>query len=99
MALLYIWEFSDVLALSDKLMAASAPGILQQVPVTIGVGSAQSAAFSGATKFIRVHNDVVCSINIGFNPTATAQNARMAAGQTEYFGVWPGQQIAVITNT
>ena len=99
MAFLYIWEFSDVLALSDKLMAASAPGILQQTPVAIAAGSAQSAAFSGATKFIRVHTDVICSINIGFNPTATAQNARLAANQTEYFGVWPGQQVAVITNT
>jgi hypothetical protein len=99
MAFLYIWEFSDVLALSDKLMAASAPGILQQAPVAIAAGSAQSAAFSGATKFIRVHADVICSVNIGTNPVATAQNARLAANQTEYFGVWPGQQIAVITNT
>jgi hypothetical protein len=99
MAFLYIWEFSDVLALSDKLMAASAPGILQQTPVAIAASSAQSAAFSGATKFIRVHTDVICSVNIGTNPVATAQNARLAANQTEYFGVWPGQQIAVITNT
>ena len=100
MALLYIWEFSDTLALSDKLMAAAAPGVLQQVPVTIGAGSLQSAAFTGATRFVRLHTDVICSINIGTNPTAIANsNARMAANQTEYFAVSPGQQVAVIAST
>ena len=47
---------------------------------------------------IRVHCDAICSISIGNSPVATTTNKRLAANQTEYFGVIPGQQIAVITN-
>jgi hypothetical protein len=99
MAFLYIWEFSEVLVLSDKLMAANAPGILQQAPVAIGASAASSQPFTGATKFIRVNTDSICSIVIGPSPqTATASNARMSAGSTEYFAVAPSHVLSVITN-
>lgn len=76
-----------------------APAVAEQT-VAIGGASAQSAAFNAATKIIRVHTDAICSIKVGgTNPTATATTMRMAAGQVEYFGVAPGDKIAVITNT
>lgn len=95
MATLYITEFSS---LDPSGSAAVAPPVTGQT-VAIAGASAQSAAFATNTRIIRVHTDVICSILIGSNPTATAAQARMAAGQTEYFVVKPGDKIAVITNT
>ena len=70
-----------------------------QQTVAIGGSSAQSSAFNVTTNLIRVHVDAICSINIGSNPTATTTTARLAANQTEYFTVNPGDKLAVITNT
>jgi hypothetical protein len=74
------------------------PPIASQV-VAIGGASAQSTAFNADTKLIGVHTDAICSIAIGANPTATADSRRLAANATEYFEVFPGHKIAVITNT
>lgn len=74
-------------------------GQLDQTPVNIGGASVQSSAFADDTNVIRVHTDAICSIKIGPNPTATADSARLAAGQTEFFHVKPGWKIAVITNS
>ena len=81
-------------------MAGQAP---QEPPVaeqTIAItgSSTALAQFSGYTAMIRVDCDAICSISIGNSPVATTTNKRLAANQTEYFGVIPGQQIAVITN-
>jgi hypothetical protein len=75
------------------------PAIVQQDGITIGVGSAQSAAFNANTRLIRVHTDAICAIAIGADPTAVATKGRMAADQTEYFAVYPGQKLAVISST
>lgn len=67
---------------------------------TVAIGAeAKSAAFNAGTTFIRVHTDAVCSFLYGANPTATTAKKRLAAGQTEYFGVTAGKKISVITNT
>lgn len=102
MATLYITEFVDCprdgqgRALGQF---ANQPPIAEQT-VAIAVGSNQSAQFNSATKFVRVHADVICSIEFGTNPAATATKARMAAGQTEYFGVNANAtKIAVIQNS
>lgn len=109
MATVYITEFAD-LAFSTTpsqthaprelaQAAQQAPGPVVEQTVAIGGASAQSAAFNAATTLVRIHADSVCSILFGLNPTATATSARLAAGQTEYFGVYPGTKVAVITNT
>ena len=59
----------------------------------------QSAAFSGRTRFVRIHTDSICSYLFGSNPTATTSTPRMAANQTEYFAVQPSDKVAFITNT
>ena len=105
MATLYITEFQ---ALGQSGMptwgttngptqAAQQPPIAEQ---TVAIGaSTQSAAFNAATVLVRLHTDAICSVLFGTNPTATTASARLAAGQTEYFGVAPGMKVAVITNT
>ena len=100
MAKLYITEFKGLG--TDGFGNAVSTGILPPVTtqtVDIGGTSTQSAAFNASTKVIRVHTDVICSFEVATNPTATANSARMAAGQTEYLSVIPGDKIAVITNT
>jgi hypothetical protein len=101
MATLYVAEFNR-LGLdrrgNEEVPIAQNPPVAEQTVAMSGT-SAQSNAFSGKTTVIRVHTDAVCSILIGTNPTATAAKMRLAADQTEYFGVLPGDKIAVITNT
>jgi hypothetical protein len=67
--------------------------------LAIGVSSVQSAAFGDSTRFIRLHADASCRIELGSNPTASAASMRLVAGGTEYLGVIPGLKIAVIETT
>lgn len=67
--------------------------------LTNGAASVQSSAFAAATRMIGVHTDAIISIAVGVNPTATANDKRMAANTTEYFFVEAGQRLAVINNT
>jgi GMP synthase-like glutamine amidotransferase len=69
----------------------------QQVSIT--AGSVQSAAFPSGTKMVRVHTDGAVRVAFGANPTAAATTMRLAAGQTEYFGVMEGHKVAVIQTT
>lgn len=98
MAVLYISEFHDVALMNGLPQIAQTPPAAQQT-VAIGGASVQSAAFNALTRFVRVHTDAICSIRFGSNPTVVATDARLAANQTEYFGVNPGDKIAVISNS
>jgi|SRR5712671_3998329 len=101
MAVLYVTEFNTIGGGGNHpISGAQYPAVAEQT-VVITSPSTQSAAFNKNTTFIRVHNDVICSIEIGANPTASLTTARMAAGQTEYFSIPPNLnfKIAVITNT
>lgn len=101
MAKLYVTEFTGVgvqLLGANVMQAALQPAAVDQTPVAIGA-EAKSAAFGNTTTLIRVHADAICSIAIGAAPTATTNNARMAADQTEYFGVSAGHKLSVISNT
>jgi hypothetical protein len=105
MSTLYITEY---VGMAEVGRFAPASGVAHfgqepgtdQAPITIGATHAESAAFGTNTKLIRVHTDVVCSILISAAGTAaTTSNKRLAANQTEYFGVSAGQKLSVIANT
>jgi hypothetical protein len=100
MAKLYIAEYSVLKQVEGSGVAqiAQAPPLAEQT-VSIGGSSTQSSAFNAGTNYIRIHTDAICSIAVGSNPTATSSTQRVAADQTEYFGVTPAHKIAVITNT
>lgn len=85
-------------ATGQMLSAGLEPSIANQ-QVANGGASAQSAAFNAKTKFVRLHTDANCRIEFGDNPSATGASKRMAAGQTEYFGVQPGMKVACTTST
>lgn len=101
MAKLYLTEYADIGAAGLHSMLAAPmgkePGV-DQTPIVIGV-EAKSAEFAETTRFIRVHADAICSIAVGSAPEATTDSKRMAANQTEYFGVKPGHKLSVIANT
>jgi hypothetical protein len=100
MAKLYISEYADLpVANGSRVAVGGEPAIAVQTPVAIGGASAQSAAFNAKTNWVRIHTDAICSIKFGSNPTATADDARLAANATEFFKVVAGQKVAVITNT
>lgn len=101
MATLYITEFTNLGRDTASLIVPAAGQLpaAEQI-VTIGVSSGQSATLNPATCLVRLHNDSICSVIFGVNPTATASSMRMAADQTEYFTVTPGLgfKVAVIGN-
>lgn len=100
MAVVYISEYAEApnIKTGQMLPVGQEPSLAEQT-VAIGVGSVQSAAFNAKTKFVRLHTDAICSVKFGSNPTATATTPRMAANSTEFFGVNPGDKVAIITNT
>jgi hypothetical protein len=95
MATLYLTEYGS--AGEQRTQVAQTPRVAMQ---TVAIGAeAKSAAFKPSTRLIRVHVDAICSIVISSDPTATTSDSRMAAGDTEYFGVNPGDKLSVISNT
>jgi len=109
MATLYIGEYTGLGDMNPNGPTRRLSSEIAQTPpaaeqtVAISASSAASAAFGTSTYLVRLHTDAICSIAFGTaagsTPTATAANARMAANQTEYFAVVPGQKVAVITNS
>lgn len=109
MATLYITEFIEPGAAHGRSPSMGQQGAVATQTVAIGGSSTASAAFNANTNMVRLHNDNggPCSIifstpaqlKAGTTPTATTSHPRMAANQTEYYGVIPGQIVAVISNT
>jgi hypothetical protein len=97
MALLYVAEFSEIVARGGVLIALF-PALVVQSPIPIGGSSQQSQPFNSATAFIRMETDSICSFRIERNPVATTNDCRMFANVTEYVGVNPGDRVAVIVN-
>lgn len=72
-----------------------------QSVITLSTASQASSAFATTTAFIRVYNSGICNFRIGgADTTASVGGAgRLPADHTEYFGVVPGDIIAVISDT
>ncbi|HEY5129384.1 MAG TPA: hypothetical protein VIJ35_19215 [Bradyrhizobium sp.] len=71
------------------------PCIIEQQLVIGGAEAVVSNPFGEHTRLIRVHCDMPCRIAIGKTPIAGPTNKRLAANQTEVFGVQPGHRLAV----
>ena len=100
MAFLYVTEFASIGGISNfPIQSAQTPALAEQ-RVAISGSHHESAAFDTNTKFVRLNTDAICSVAFGTSATAaTTSDARMAANQTEYFSVLPGQLVSVIANT
>lgn len=99
MATLYVSEFGDLAI--GRAQAMNFPPLRTQTVAIGGTSEKTALGFTENTRMVRVHTDAICSIMVGplASVTAAATDPRMAADQTEYFGVRPGEGIAVITNT
>jgi hypothetical protein len=105
-AFLYISEFAEMeIGWGGRQgQIAQQPPLVEQA-IANGGGNTQSNAFNAKTRFVRLHADSICAIAFGTNPTAVAAGAsgtaRLAANQTEYFGVPVGQsfKVAAILST
>lgn len=106
MAKAYVSEYARAtLDSRHGVMSPEEPAIAVQVLDT--TGTHLSAVFNKETRFVRVNVDGVVSYKFGTAPTAATTDARMAANQTEYFGVPPaaagasdeGYKLDVIANT
>lgn len=102
MAKVYISEYARM-TLDNRglLSAAEEPALATQVLDT--TGTHLSAAFNAGTRFVRLHTDAIVSVKFatGSDPTATTSHPRMAANQTEYFGipVSGSTKVDVVANT
>ena len=95
MATLYITEFQSP---SQNFLAPQTPPVAEQ-HVAISGSSTQSAAFNALTTFVMVETDAICSLAWGADPTAVTTAQRMNANEVRFYGVVPGQKLAVIVNT
>lgn len=100
MATIYVTEFATMgSALNGVAQVAARPGLAKQSMAITGSSTTLTNKFSAQTRFIRVHTDAICSIAVGAVPVAVATSDRMSAESTEYYGVVPGDNLAVIANT
>lgn len=100
MAALYITEYAEAKIIDGRMIPVGVEPPLTVQKVAIGGASAQSAALNAKTKFVELHADAICSYKVGTNPTATANDTRMAANTTKFIGVGEANlKIANITNT
>ena len=103
MAFLWIQEFEHVAFEGQgyDVPCAKQPNVTEQVEA-ITTGSTQSNAFNARTKFVELKTDVDCHIKFGANPTAsktTGGTTLLEAGERVYYGVNPGDFVAVIDDT
>jgi len=105
MSKLYISEYARVTQASGPgnavVQAPEEPPVATQV-VDFTSGATPSAAFNAKTRFVRLHTDAICSVRFAANPTATVNDARLAAGQTELRGIpadGSAAKVSAIANT
>jgi hypothetical protein len=100
MATIYVTEFTSLgHAQGGEPQIAARPAVQRQSMAITAGSTTLPLVFTAQTKFIRVHCDAICSIAISKTPTAAITSDRMSADSTEYYGVEPGDNLAVITNT
>jgi hypothetical protein len=102
MAFLRIDEFQTLaVVVGGQFASGNLDGVISQ-QVTIG-GEAKSAAFATSTRLIRVQAEGICCIKLSkqpnFTQSAGVTDVRLTAGQTEYFGINPGDKLSVILAT
>lgn len=105
MATAYIREYADIAVTFSKYVQAGAePAIADQTVTTSGT-SAASAAFNANTRLIAISTPAASAVSCAFSatpgatPTATTSNLRLPANNIVFFGVRPGDKVALIDVT
>jgi hypothetical protein len=105
MATLYVEEYSTIAGgpstsgpAHAQVQAPQEIALASQIIAITGSSTQCTNPFNAATRSVRLHTDSICSVAFGVSPTAVTTQKRMAANQTEYFGVRNGDKVAVILN-
>lgn len=101
MATAFIREYADIAHTFSKTVQAGAEPAIADQTVTTSGSSAQSAAFNANTRIIAISTpaaQAVCCL-FGDNPTALVTSLRLPANNMFFFGVKPGQKVALIDVT
>jgi hypothetical protein len=107
MALLYVTEFAEMaIGPAGRVgQVAQQPPVAEQALIASNGSVVVSNFFNTSTRMVRLHTDVICAVEFGTAPVAVAAGstgtARMAANQTEYYGVPVGglYKVAVTGST
>jgi hypothetical protein len=107
MALLYVTEFAELaIGPAGRVgQVTQQPAVAEQALIATNGAVVVSNFFNTSTRMVRLHTDVICAIEFGTAPVAVTAGAtgtaRMAANQTEYFGVPVGglYKVAVTGST
>ena len=105
MATLFVTEYARAARDGDgrTLPTGEEPAIATQT-ISLGASSASIAAnLNASTRLVRLHTDAACSFVFAKTPTATTDDARLAADQSEWrgvsaIGVAEGLKVAAIVN-
>lgn len=106
MAKVYVTEYARG-SLDSRTFLPSGEEPSIKVTVLDTTATHLSAVFDKNTRLVRLHTDGIISFKFGAAPTAATTDARMAANQTEYFGIPPAAadaaasvlKVDVIANT
>lgn len=98
-ATLYITEFPAGVSPAGTQTAQmpGQPAVTTQA-IALSGASALSAAFNAKTHAVLLTCDEGCSVVFGTGPTATTSDTLLQQGVPYYFGVAPGDKVAVIAN-
>lgn len=106
MATAYLREYSDVKAIFGHAVPVPAePSITTQTPITTSGTTAASSAFNAQTNLVAVSTPAAQAVAIEFSqtpgatPTATTSSLRLPANSLFFFGVRPGDKLALIDVT
>jgi len=67
--------------------------------LTVTSSSTQSAAFGESVSVVRLFSTKDCYVKFGSTPTATSSDIFLPGGIIQFFGVVPGEKLAVIRDT
>lgn len=102
MATAYIREYADIAVTYAKYVQAGAEPALADQTITTSAASAASAAFNANTRLIAISTpaaQAVCALfsqTAGATPTALVTSLRLPSNSIIFFGVKPGDKVALI---
>jgi len=98
MATAYLREYADIAHTFSKVVQAGAEPAIADQTVTTSASSAQSAAFNANTRVVAISTPAAQAVTclFGDNPTALVTSLRLPANSLIFFGVKPGQKVALI---
>lgn len=95
---LYITGFQNLIVANGTVAAPALPSV-DDLTITIAGSSAQSDALGSKTRFVIIKPDADCWIAYGRDPSAVVDRHPVGAGESRFYGVFPGMKFAVLAKS